>query len=123
LLRLDEALGDGTASYNYPIISIEHVLPQTPASGSEWLKLFPDEEKRQMFANRLGNLVLLARKKNSAAQNYEFRKKVDVYFDKEAASSFRLTSQVLKETEWTPEVIERRQQQMMNKLKKIWRLN
>ena len=123
LLRLDEALGDGTASYNYPIISIEHVLPQTPASGSEWLKLFPDEEKRQMFANRLGNLVLLARKKNSAAQNYEFRKKVDVYFDREAASSFRLTSQVLKETEWTPEVIERRQQQMINKLKKIWRLN
>src|SRR5205085_8295025 len=46
LLRLDEAIGAGGATYDYPIISVEHVLPQNPSLDSRWLIDFPDEQVR-----------------------------------------------------------------------------
>jgi hypothetical protein len=43
LLRLDTVLSGGGAVYDYPIISIEHVLPQTPKKLSKWLEWFFDQ--------------------------------------------------------------------------------
>ncbi len=123
LLRLDEAIGDGAATFNYPIISIEHVLQQSPAPNSIWVSLFADKEKREEYVHRLGNLVLLSRKKNAAAQNYDFDKKKKLYFSTGGVASFRLTTQVIHEEKWTPEVIERRQRELLAKLKEIWRLD
>ena len=40
LLRLDEALSEGTATYDHGTVSVEHVLPQTPPAGSEWTRQF-----------------------------------------------------------------------------------
>ncbi len=60
LLRLDAKLSEGTASYNYETISIEHVLPQRPSPNSEWIKSFPSKEVREKYVHRLGNLVLLS---------------------------------------------------------------
>lgn len=71
LLRLDSALSSGGASYDHPIITVEHVLPQNPASDSAWRTLFSDDE-RTYWVHRLANLVLLSRRKNSEASNYEF---------------------------------------------------
>ena len=42
LLRLDELLSGGSATYTHNIVSVEHVLPQNPSSGSQWLVDFPD---------------------------------------------------------------------------------
>jgi hypothetical protein len=124
LLRLDEALADVDASYNYASISIEHVLPQNPPPGSEWIKQFPDLEERKQFIHQIGNLVLLSRRKNAQAQNYDFAKKKQVYFlTAKGIASFALTTQVVNEPEWTPSVIKRRQQELMQKLGEIWRLN
>lgn len=121
LLRLDSSLKTGEAIYNQPIISIEHVLPQSPQPGSQWLTWFPDEDDRQIKTHQLGNLVLLSRRKNSQSQNFDFEKKKEQYFSKEAAP-FALTAQVQKEEVWTPEVIERRQQQLVDVLANEWRL-
>ena len=122
LLRLDTALSDGEASYEFPTISVEHVLPQNPASNSVWVTKFTDRE-REKYVHRLGNLVLLSRRKNSEAQNYDFKKKKDKYFtSKIGISAFALTTQVLLEDEWTPAVIERRQQNLLGVLKEVWRL-
>ena len=41
LLRLDSELSKGQASYSYPIITVEHVLPQTPDANGVWMKWFP----------------------------------------------------------------------------------
>jgi Protein of unknown function (DUF1524) len=71
LLRLDAFLAQGDATYNYPIVSIEHVLPQKVSAGSEWSRWFPTQELRDQWTHRLGNLVLLSRRKNSAAANYD----------------------------------------------------
>lgn len=123
LLRLDQALSTGEAVYAFKRITVEHVLPQHPSEGSQWLQWFPHEELREHYVHRLGNLALLSGYKNSKAQNFDFKTKKDTYFtDEEGSTPFPLTSQVLKKNEWTPEVIEQRQELLMSRLKQLWRL-
>lgn len=123
LLRLDSALAQGEATYNYPTVSVEHVLPQNPSEGSVWLKWFPVEEERVQYTHRIGNLALLSRKKNAQAQNYDFDKKKEGYFaTSKGVSPFALTTQVLQKTEWTPAIINQRQKELLQKLKTLWRL-
>lgn len=123
LLRLDAALSEGEATYNFSNVTVEHVLPQNPAPNSLWIKCFPSPEEREAYINRLGNLVLLSSGKNSQAQNFDFDLKKQKYFTtKTGVSPFALTTQVLNEQEWTPEVIERRQKELIGVLKNLWRL-
>ncbi|WP_368644024.1 DUF262 domain-containing protein [Castellaniella ginsengisoli] len=104
-------------------VSLEHVLPQTPPEGSDWLHWFSDEDERDSWTHRLANLVPLDRKKNSSASNYNFTKKKDAYFrGKGKASPFVLTQEVRSENEWTPTVLVERQQRLVGVLKKHWNL-
>ena len=121
LLRLDSLLTDAGVTYSHPIISIEHVLPQRPARDSEWAANFSQEE-RDEWTGRLANLVLLSRRKNSGARNYDFDRKKNVYFKKGGVSTFALTTGVLAESEWTPAVLERRQRRLIDALRTEWRL-
>lgn len=124
LLRLDAHLSQGEASYNFQSISIEHVLPQTPSPGSQWERWFPQPIHRFQWVHRLANLVLLSTRKNSQAQNYDFEKKKQRYFTtKKGVSPFALTTQVLRETEWTEGVLSRRQTELLAFLAQIWRLS
>ena len=123
LLRLDFELSDNMARYNHPKITVEHVMPQTPADNSQWKKWCPDEEEHQKLVHCLGNLALLSRNKNSAASNYEFDKKKTAYFNPVSGhTSFVLTNQIIQETEWTPELIRQRQKQLLGKLTAAWGL-
>lgn len=123
LLRLDEALSTGDATYKYPRISIEHVLPQNPPAASEWLKWFPDQTQRAVFTNKLANLVLLNRITNSKAQNFDFdRKKREYFATAGSVSPFAITSQVIDKQIWTPMVLEQRQHEHIGRLKLLWRL-
>ena len=82
LLRLDSVVAEEGASYQHPMVSIEHVLPQSPLDDSQWMKWFPDEEERRQWTHRLANLVLLSRRKNTRASNYEFERKKERVFSK-----------------------------------------
>ena len=80
LLRIDMERWDLENFPGYPgTITVEHILPQNPSEDSEWVKLFTKEE-RDEWTNKLGNLVLLSKRKNSRAQNYDFKRKKEVYF-------------------------------------------
>lgn len=123
LLRLDSALAQGEATYHYPTVSVEHVLPQNPSEGSIWLNWFPVEEERARYTHHIGNLALLSCKKNAQAQNYDFDEKKKRYFaTSKGVSPFALTTQVLQKTEWTPTIINQRQKELLQKLKTLWRL-
>lgn len=122
VLRLDQFLGDGMATYNHSYITVEHVLPQNPATGSTWLSSFPHEEERLALVHKLGNLALLSRRKNSSANNRPFSEKKQSYFTKGGVSTFALTTDVVGESEWTPEVIRARQERLLGVLKEGWRL-
>ena len=120
LLRLNSLLSDVGVRYDYPTITIEHVLPQNPDKKSKWLRKFPDEDERAEWTGKLANLVLLSRRKNSSAQNYDFNKKKEAYFQRGGVATFALTTQVLSETDWTPEVLQRRQKRLIRALRKEW---
>ena len=123
LLRLDELLSGGSAVYNSPIVSVEHVLPQNPSVGSQWLSDFPNESDRDEWVHRLANLVLLTRRKNSQASNYDFVEKKSKYFTSKAGiSNFALTSKVLSEGAWTLEVLKARQKELIEAIEALWRL-
>jgi hypothetical protein len=122
LQRLNSALSDGGASYDhYPLISVEHVLPQNPADGSEWTTAF-SAQQRTYWVHRLANLVLLSKRKNSQASNLEFEAKKAKYFEKTSWAPFVLTSQVLASDVWTPAVLEERQETLLKVLSELWRL-
>lgn len=121
LLRLDSLLTNGQPFYDHSVITVEHVLPQTPKEGSDWLANFADPSE---YVHKLGNLVLLTRSKNSQARNYDFNKKKTLYFQpKNGVTTFALTTQVVQEKEWTPTVLEERQKKLINLLRHAWDLN
>ncbi|WP_106797451.1 DUF262 domain-containing protein [Rhizobium sp. H4] len=123
LLRLDELLSGGSAVYSSPVISVEHVLPQNPAVGSQWLLDFPELDDRLQWVHKLANLVLLTRRKNSQAGNLEFSEKKERYFSTSAGvSNFAITSKVLSQAKWTPAVLETRQAELISAIEKLWRL-
>ena len=122
LLRLDGLLAGAGARYDHSVISIEHVLPQRPKEDSTWFRWFADDEERASWTHRLANLVLLSRRKNSGASNLDFEEKTTRYFTRGGVSPFALTTQVLNEREWTPAVLQRRQDALVARLKWEWRL-
>ena len=82
ILRLDSFVAEGLVlNYNPRVLSIEHVLPQTVESGSQWEGLWTEADI-QFWTHRIANLVPLTRRKNSAAQNFDFDKKKTTYFTK-----------------------------------------
>jgi len=123
ILRLDSFLSDGGASYNHRILTIEHVLPQTVNETSQWIDTWPDEEQRALWVHKIGNLVPLTQRRNSMASNFDFDKKKSAYFTgRSGVSSFILTTQVLNESEWTPEVVTRRQNDLLSVCNQNWNL-
>jgi len=122
LLRLDEAMAGAGASYEHKIITVEHVLPQSPASGSHWIADFSLDE-REYWLHRLANLVLLDRRKNSAAANLGFDEKKKRYFATDGkVSPFALTTTVIQQTQWTPEILSKRQEDLLATLGTAWNL-
>ena len=124
ILRLDSFVSNQAAIYDPSVLTIEHVLPQTVSQGSEWEQIWPDERERQLWLNRIANLVPLSRKHNSSAQNYDFaRKKKEYFIGKNGTSSYCLTSQVLAIPDWTPARVKQRQDDLLGALKAGWSLN
>jgi hypothetical protein len=123
LLRLDSFLSDGGAIYDPSLLTIEHVLPQTVDSESQWAEQWPDSGIREHWLHRLANLVPLNRKRNSAAQNYDFDKKKQAYFaGRQGVSSYVLTTHVLNTPQWTPEAVHTRQEMLLGVLAEKWEL-
>ena len=123
LLRLDTLLAGVGAAYDYKTITVEHVLPRNPPAKSEWLSWWPDPQQRARWQHRLGNLALLSRAKNERAGAEAFALKKTAYFTgKDGVSPFAITTQILREAEWTPKVVERRQRDLLAQLRRLWRL-
>lgn len=120
MLRLDSFISDGAASYDTKVFTIEHVLPQTMSPDSEWAQHWTIEQ-HDFWVHKLGNLVPLAKRTNSAAQNYDFFEKQEKYFkSKNGATSYTMTTQVLRYDDWTPDVVKQRHEDLIEFCKKGW---
>lgn len=123
ILRLDSFVSDGAATYDSRILTIEHVLPQTVNEDSQWAEWWPDQEERNCWVHKIGNLLPLAKRKNSQAQNFDFSTKKDKYFrGKTGVAAYALTTQVLMYSEWKPETVRERQNDLIEVYKKNWNL-
>jgi uncharacterized protein with ParB-like and HNH nuclease domain len=123
MMRLDAFISDQYVSYRDRTKTIEHVLPKNPATNSQWNRDWSDEQ-REEWGDRIGNLLLLSRKKNSEASNYDFNTKKDRYFkSRNGISGFSITTDVLNHDEWTPDTVERRQNKLLNLFEKKWSLS
>lgn len=120
LLRIDLEKWDPENFKGYVgEITVEHILPQNPPENSEWINLFKEEE-REEWTNKIGNLVLLGRKKNSRARNYDFKVKKNTYFFKEGATPFKITEEIKNFEEWNMENLKKRQENMVKELLKLY---
>ena len=122
LKRLDQLLSNQNVMHSGDA-SIEHVLPQTPATRSDRLSWIPDVEVRNHWVHKLGNLVLLSRYKNCEAQNFDFGKKKAKYFSSQTGVvNFALTTQVLTHAIWDTNTLQQRQEELLAHFIKHWRL-
>lgn len=82
LLKLDLIYrGSSTPMIPQAIASIEHILPRNPSADSQWVKDFSAAE-REEWTNKLGNLVLISRRKNTSQGNRDYVEKKEKYFKK-----------------------------------------
>lgn len=124
ILRLEALVSDGSKKQAFDQLSLEHVLPQTPPEGSEWMKWFSDEAIRDSWTHRLANLVPLHIRKNPSASNYDFETKKNVYFTgKGKASPFILTNEARAQATWKPEFLGDRQKRLLATLCGHWNLS
>lgn len=99
----------------YERATLEHVIPQDPAQGTNWLVDFSDAFRGE-FTYRLGNMTLLTQAKNSANRNFDFSRKKQVY----AKSKLPMTVKLGEQSTLTEQYIRDRHQAIVAKLRDIF---
>lgn len=106
LLRLELVTAEHDALHEFTAKSVEHVLPQNPESTGYWASHHNLSEIHK-YVNTIGNLVLLSKGKNSAAQNFDFATKKKKYLESRV-SDYPRSIQVLQYKDWDRATIEER---------------
>ena len=115
LSELDKSYGGDQASDK---ATIEHVLPKSPTTNSQWCVDF-DEDKRTDLTDTLANLVLLSPAGQNKVLNKDYSKKKVEYA---ASSMYTITREFSKEyDEWTPEILQERQNKIVDWALEKWR--
>ncbi|WRB91402.1 DUF262 domain-containing protein [Helicobacter pylori] len=114
-------------------LHVEHILPQQPGSSSQWMKDFSEEE-RELYTHSLANLTLLGGTKNAQASNKDFKEKKEIYMgnavklgkDKrgrektfKVMTCYKMTIDVAQYTEWTPKRLEKRKEELIQKIESV----
>ena len=119
-LRLNAALEGGVTIPPESDATVEHVLPRNIQEDSHWLNVWPDPAKRREQCDTLGNFVLLTHKVNQKADRQDYRAKKDVYFNGGGGLDFALTRDLEAQDAWTPDVVRRRTEHLVDILCEAW---
>lgn len=121
LLKLDLLYQGNMVQFHPPVtISIEHILPQNPSSSSQWVKDFTAAE-REEWTNKLGNLVLISRRKNTSQGNFDFKKKMSKYFENNIEVFSNSIRVYQKYKSWTPKELQSNHKEVMLKIKEAYK--
>ncbi|GAA7365419.1 DUF262 domain-containing protein [Helicobacter pylori] len=118
-------------------LHVERILPENPDPSSQWVKDFSEEE-RELYTHSLANLTLLGGKKNTKALsqalnqalNQDFKEKKEIYMGKTIALDNKKTFNVMtcydmtkndvcRYTEWTPKSLEKRKEELIQKIESV----
>ena len=113
LLELEREESSPGFDANDPECTLEHVFPQNPGEG------WDEFGNRAAYVWRLGNLAILTRGEQRRAGNRPFAEKREIYRE----SRFGWTKKLADYEDWTPESVERRQEQMADSAVAIWKLD
>ena len=107
---------DNSAPVDLSVLSIEHLMPQTPTK--EWydeLKVDADEYLRNL--NRLGNLTFATKSDNSAMKNniWEYKNKV-----LKGTSHIKINEKILGVKQWNISNIDSRTIELINKINELF---
>ena len=107
--------GSRDVNFNSETDTVEHILPQNP--GEEW---GDNNYEFDSLIYRLGNLCLLEKAYNRDLENKPYSDKKEVF----SQSAFETTKSIPEDySEWNADAINRRQQQMGNCAKSIWKID
>lgn len=106
------------SSYNE--MTVEHVLPQNPEDGSRWTKDF-NPEQREEWTHKLGNLVLISRRKNAGQGRLDFNDKKEKYF-KSSIESFPNSLRVMIKNQWSLEELKNNHIELISKIKNHYKI-
>ena len=121
LLKLDYIYQDQTQTMSIEFLSVEHILPQSPKDDSQWKKDFTDEQ-REEWTDRLGNLVLISKRKNASQGRLDYVDKKKKYFEKRI-NSCPNSAHVLNEyTKWTPVELQDNHRTVIERLKEYYQI-
>lgn len=81
LLMLEYMYQNNSILHTYSFVSIEHILPQNPSPNSQWCADYTDEE-RINNVDKIGNLCIIGRRKNTSLGNLDYQNKRKRYFEK-----------------------------------------
>ncbi|WP_299601082.1 DUF262 domain-containing HNH endonuclease family protein [uncultured Aquimarina sp.] len=101
-------------------ISVEHVLPQNPKDDSQWIKDFTTEEIEE-WRHKLGNLVLISRRKNASQGRLDFQQKKEKYF-KSSIESFPNSIRIMQNVQWTITELKDNHNELIAKIKTYYNL-
>lgn len=101
-------------------ISVEHILPQNPTNDSQWKKDFNDENLTE-WTDKIGNLIIISRRKNSSQGNKDFIEKKKKYFagKVELGRSAKIMSDYQS---WTPTELQDNHKKVIQKLKENYEI-
>lgn len=102
---------------NLQKIHYEHILPEKPKSGSEWMKDFPDDTTREHLTKTLGNATLLIGSKNEKLGNKEFSDKREIYKTSSLIENRRLS----ENKRWTAKEIKKRSVLLAEQFVKLYK--
>jgi uncharacterized protein with ParB-like and HNH nuclease domain len=116
LLKYEYAISEHTVHLSdYKYITVEHVLPQNPNKDSEWCRVF-NKDAKEKWTNKLANLVLISKKKNSRLSNLDFVRKKEKYL-KGRIDVFSGSKIFVESSDrWDVGTLENRQAEMLDNL-------
>ncbi len=96
-------------------LTLEHILPERPVEDA-WPQF--NEEERNAYTKRLGNMLLLKQKMNAKLRSSSFSIKREIY----GKSDLLLTKRVAELDGWTKEAIENRQNSLAQLAIAAWKI-
>ena len=115
LLKLDYYYQNHDQKMHFETLSVEHILPQNPAENSQWVKEF-NTELRDEWTHKLGNLVLITRRKNTSQGRLDFTEKVKKYFEKNIDTCPNSLRVLKRYDQWTLAELKENHSTILNKI-------